>query len=340
MKIFVTGATGMVGSHLVERLVKEGGHQIRALVRKSSETTNLKKMGVELCYGDMTSSSETLRSYMRGVEWVFHIAAHVSDWASREEMVRDNVTSLENLVRAADPSSLQRFVFIGSMAVLGMGKQESLDEGAPWIHTGDNYNYTKILAEQLAVKLAREEKFPITIIRPPYIYGPRDRQFFPRVVESLEKGMFKYIGDGNQPFTLVYVENLVDALIRAAKAAARPAGEIYMITDGEAITRRELVELLCDEMGFQKPKAQVPVWLAFALCPLFEGVAKLSGGKKTPLINRFRIKFLHTYLTFDISKAKRDLGYVPPFKTREALKKSAQWFKEHRDEYRELAAKI
>src|SRR5258706_9173244 len=191
MKIFVTGATGMVGSHLVESLSREnnGGHphQIKALVRKSSNTITLEKLGIELCYGDMTSSSNDLRTYLKGVDWVFHIAAHVSDWASREEMVRDNVTALENLVRATDPTSIKRFVFIGSMAVLGMGTQDNLDESAPWIHTGDNYNYTKILAEQLAVKLAREEHFPITIIRPPYIYGPRDRQFFPRVVQSLEK---------------------------------------------------------------------------------------------------------------------------------------------------------
>jgi nucleoside-diphosphate-sugar epimerase len=330
----------MVGSHLVERLAREGGHKIKALVRQSSHVDSLRKLGVELCTGDMTSSSEKLRPYLKDVEWVFHVAAHVSDWASREEMLRDNVTSLENLVRATDPSSLKRFVFIGSMAVLGMGRQENLDESAPWIHTGDNYNYTKILAEQLAVKLAREEHYPITIIRPPYIYGPRDRQFFPRVVESLEKGMFKYIGDGTQPFTLVYVENLVDALIRAAKAEKKPQGEIYMITDGEAITRRELIEILCDEMGFKKPSIQVPVWIAYALCPIFEGITQLTKSKKPPLINRFRIKFLHTSMTFNISKAARDLGYRPPFKTRDALRKSAQWFKEHRSEYRELTAKV
>jgi len=177
MKVFVTGATGMVGSHLVEKLVQEG-HAIRALVRKSSNTSALENLGVELCYGDITSSSQELQPHLQGIEWVFHIAALVSDWASREEMVQANVTSLENLVRASDSQSLERFIFIGSMAVLGMGKQDNLNESAPWIHSGDNYNYTKILAEQLAVRLAREENFPITIIRPPYIYGPRDRQFF------------------------------------------------------------------------------------------------------------------------------------------------------------------
>ena len=85
MKIFVTGATGMVGSHLVEKLASEG-HQIKALVRQSSRVDRLKELGVELCVGDMTSSSDTLRPYLEDVEWVFHIAAHVSDWASREEI--------------------------------------------------------------------------------------------------------------------------------------------------------------------------------------------------------------------------------------------------------------
>jgi nucleoside-diphosphate-sugar epimerase len=339
MKTFVTGATGMVGSHLVERLIKEG-HQVKVLVRKSSNINHLNQLGVELCYGDITSSSETLRPFLEDVEWVFHIAAFVSDWASRDEMVKANVDSLKNLAYASNKKVLKRFIFIGSMAVLGMGKQDNLDESSPWIHTGDNYNYTKILGEQLAIKLARHENYPITIIRPPYIYGPRDRQFFPRVVQSLEKGIFKYIGDGNQPFSLVYVENLVDALILAAKHDEQPRGEIYMITDGEAVTRRQLVEILCEEMGFEKPKAQVPVWLAYALCPVFEGLNKLTKSKKTPLINRFRIKFMHTHLTFNIDKARKKLGYNPRFKVLESLRKSAKWFADHRDEYKEQAAKV
>ncbi len=339
MKVFVTGATGMVGSHLAERLIKEG-HRVKALVRKSSQVDKLKQLGVELCYGDITNSSSELKPFLEDIEWIFHVAAFVSDWASREEMTKANVDSLRALAHASNPKTLQKFIYIGSMAVLGMGKQDDLDESAPWIHTGDNYNYTKILGEQLAIKLARDEKFPITIIRPPYIYGPGDRQFFPRVVGSLEKGIFKYIGDGNTPFSLVYVENLVEALLLAAAQDKKPSGEIYMITDGESVTRRELIEILCEEMNFSKPKAKVPVWLAYALCPLFEGINKLSKSKKPPLINRFRIKFMDTHLTFNIDKARRELGYNPRFQTKEALRKSAKWFAEHWSEYAESAAKI
>jgi nucleoside-diphosphate-sugar epimerase len=339
MKTFVTGATGMVGSCLVERLVREG-HRVKALVRKTSDTRALEELGVELCYGEITSSSETLRPLLKGVEWVFHIAALVSDWASREEMVKANVTSLESLARAADPGTLKRFIFIGSMAVLGMDRQDNLDESSPWIHSGDNYNYTKILAEQLAVRLAREEHYPITILRPPYLYGPRDRQFLPRVVQAIEKKIFTYIGDGSQPFTLLYVENLVDALLLAAKQEKRPSGEIYMITDGESITRRRLVEILCEEMGLDRPKKRVPVWLAYALCPLLEGINKAFRIRRPPLINRFRIKFMHTYLTFNISKARRELGYQPRLGTEEALRKSIRWFRDHRHEYKDLLAQI
>ena len=91
-------------------------------------------------------------------------------------------------------------------------------------------------------------------------------------------------------------------------------------------------------MGFEKPKAQVPVGVAYALCPLFEGIGKIT--KKTPLINRFRIKFLHTHLTFNINKARNELGYRPQIATREALRKSARWFASHRKEYEEVAAKV
>jgi nucleoside-diphosphate-sugar epimerase len=339
MKAFITGATGLIGSHLVERLAREG-HTMTTMVRPSSDTGFLQKMGVNICYGDINGPSDSFRPFLQEVEWVFHLAANVSEWASREEMIRANVTSLENLLRATDPSALKRFIFVGSMAVLGMGRQDYVDETAPWVHTGDNYNYTKIMAEQLAVRMAREEGFPITIIRPPYVYGPRDRQLFPRLVKLLEKGTFRYIGNGNQPFALVYVENLVDALVLAAKQKDFRPGEIYMITDDEPITRRELIEILCDEIGIKKPTTQVPVWLAKALCPVFEKTAKLTGSNKPPLLNRFRIKFMLPPMTFDTSKAKRELGYNPRFKVHNAVRESAHWFKEHRDEYMKFVAHI
>jgi nucleoside-diphosphate-sugar epimerase len=328
-KAFVTGGTGMVGSHLVERLIKEG-YKVKALVRPKSDLSVFAGLDVETCVGDITDSPQVLKPMVSDCEYLFHIAAMVDDWASREEMYRANVTATQNLMDACIGGPLKRFVMIGSMAVLGMGTQLDLDETAPYVYSGDNYNYTKIEAEKLVTRYAREKKFPVVTLRPPYIYGPRDRQFFSRVFTALRDKAFMYIGDGNNPFTIVFVKNLVEALVLAAKAPASCEGQIYQITDGVGITRRELVEMICDLVGYEKPTKSVPVGLAKALCPVFELIGKLL--KKTPRLNKFRFKFMVPHMTFKIDKARRDLGYNPPHNQRDALKESILWYKEHHPE--------
>jgi nucleoside-diphosphate-sugar epimerase len=226
---------------------------------------------------------------------------------------------------------LERFVAVGSLAVYGMGDQVDIDESAPFVHTGDNYNYTKIECERLLEEFARETKMPLVIIRPPYIYGPRDRQFFPRVCTPLRDGQFAYLSKGEIPFTLVHVLNLVDALLLAAEKP-QAVGEAFIVTDGEAITRRELVEILCDEMGYARPKASFPRGFARTAIPVFEGLARLFHSKEPPRLNRFRYKFLAVVLTFNITKAKDVLRYRPKVLSREALRDTARWFKENHPE--------
>jgi nucleoside-diphosphate-sugar epimerase len=145
------------------------------------------------------------------------------------------------------------------------------------------------------------------------------------VVENIKKGIFTYIGDGNNPITVVYSENLIQSLILAARAP-KSAGELYMITDGESITRRQLVELLCEKLNMEKPKRSIPYPVAKVLCSVLELLAKVTKQQGPPLLNRFRLKFLHTHLTYNISKAKRELGYEP-IPLRQGLEKTIEWYK-------------
>jgi nucleoside-diphosphate-sugar epimerase len=330
---FVTGATGLVGSHLVERLVKEGLRP-RCLVRTSSDTSLLKALGVDFAIGDVTDPPEKLRQAIGDCRTVFHVAAMVDDWAPRETMVRVNVDGTRNLLEAcAGLAALEKFVLVGSMVVLGMGPQNNLDETAPMVHTGDNYNYTKILAEELALGYARGKNVPVVVCRPPYIYGERDKQFFPRLFEPLRSGRFKFIGDGNQPLTLICVHNLVEALLRASQVADA-VGEVFLVTDGESISRRELVEMVCREMGYRMPRRHVPLWFAKPALPFVEWFAKVRG--QPPILNRFKMKFMATPMTFNISKARRVLGYAPLEPVRTSLQKTIRWYREH---HPEMAAK-
>jgi len=319
MRAFVTGGTGMLGSHVCQRLISDG-HEVTALVRATSDRSALEELGVTFVEGAIPGEAEALARALAGQEWVFHCAAMVDDWADREAMYEVNVTGFRALLDAADRESLKRFVYVSSMAILGMDPQIDLDESAPYVSTGDNYNYTKIEGEKLALTYAKEG-YPIAIVRPPYIYGPRDRQFFPRVTKALKEGIFKYIGDPETPFSLVYAENLAEAMMLAAENP-KAIGEVFMITDGAPISRRELVETIADGLGCDRPTKRVPAWLAKALCPVFEFFGRLQ--KKTPLLNKFRLKFMATPLTFKIDKAKDMLGY-DPIPTREGLARTIKW---------------
>jgi nucleoside-diphosphate-sugar epimerase len=327
----VTGATGMIGSHLACRLLDEGW-RVRALVRHTSDVGLLQSWGVELARGDVGDPAAALAPHMAGAEYVFHCAAVVSDWAPLAEMMRVNVEGTRHLADAALAAGrLQRFVYLSSMAVFGMHPQRDFDETAPMIHTGDNYNLTKIRAEESIRRLVRDRGLPAVIVRPPYVYGPRDRQFLPRVLGSLRAGQFKFVGSGRQPFSLVYVGNLAETIYLAA---TRPAvvGEVFLVTDGAATTRLRMMEIICEETGYPMPRAHVPKWLVRAACPIFEGIYTLRRAKEPPLVNKFRLKFLATPLTYRIDKARRMLGYEPKVDTETGLRRTLAWFRENRPE--------
>jgi nucleoside-diphosphate-sugar epimerase len=324
----VTGATGMVGSHLVRRLLDEGW-RVRALVRPTSDTALLKSWGVQLAQGDLGDPPAALADALKGAEYVFHCAAMVSDWAPLPEMMRINVEGTRALAEAAlAAGTCKRFVYLSSMVVFGMYPQRDLDETAPLIHTGDHYNLTKIRAEETVQRFVREKDLPAVIVRPPYVYGPRDRQFLPRVLASLAKGEFRFVGSGRQPLSLTYVGNLVEALVLAA---VRPnvVGEVFLITDGQAISRVRLMEIICEVAGYPMPTRHVPTWLVRALCPVMEGLWLLKRSREPPLVNKFRLKFMSTPLTYRIDKARRVLGYEPKVDTETGLRQTLAWFREH-----------
>jgi len=325
----VTGATGMVGSHLARRLLDEGW-RVRALARASSDTALLESWGVEIVRGDVGDSPRDLAAHLAGAEYVFHCAAMVSDWAPLGEMMRVNVEGTRHLAEAAlATGSLKRFVYLSSMVVFGMHPQRDLDETAPLIHTGDNYNLTKIRAEETVQQFVRERKLPAVIVRPPYVYGPRDRQFLPRVLENLRNGRFRFVGSGEQPLSLVYVGNLVEALYLAA-VKPHVVGEVFLITDGQAITRTRMMEIICGEAGYLMPTSHVPTLLVRAACPIIEGLWLLKRSPEPPLVNKFRLKFMSTPLTYKIDKARKILGYVPKVDTEAGLRQTVAWFRENR----------
>lgn len=322
MKNLVTGATGFVGSHIAERLVREG-EEVIALVRKTSNISFLSGLGVKFAYGDI-NDIESVRKAMAGIDVVYHSAALADEWISPTEARRVNVEGTRNLLEAALEAKVKRFVFISSLAVLGMKDHHGTPADSPYHKSGDSYIDTKIESEELAMDYYKNKGLAVTVVRPGFVFGPRDNKLIPRLSGRLAKKQFMFVGDGRNLINAVYVENLTDAIMLAARSP-KAVGQKYNVTNDSKMTLENLVSDIVDLWKFDMPKKHIPKPAAYALCNILTAWARLVKAKEPPYITKTRIKFLCLNLDFDITKTRDDLGYSPRISIREGLKKTKEW---------------
>jgi nucleoside-diphosphate-sugar epimerase len=327
--LLITGATGLVGSHVAER-AREIGLRTRALIRGASDTRFLDRLGVEKVDGELVDP-ESLRKAVAGVTLVIHCAAKVGDWGPVDDYRAVNVRGLEHLLNAAEASgTLRRFIHISSLGVYEGRDHHGTDESVEPSTAGmDGYTLTKVEAEQLVVRHIRDKKLPGTILRPGFIYGPRDRTVLPRLLERLKAGQVKYLGTGEQLMNNTFVLNLVDVIFDVLE---RPEtiGQIYNITDGALVSKRDFISTVATLAGFEVPRAAVPLGVARFLTTVSEKVYRWLGKKEAPLLSNARFKFLGLNLDFSIEKARRELGYKPRFTFQEGMTQTINWFREER----------
>jgi nucleoside-diphosphate-sugar epimerase len=315
--IFITGATGLVGSHAAEEALRRG-HRVKALVRPTSDTRWLDRWGVEKVPGDL-EDPEALRRGVAGADWVFNCAAKVGDWGTLEEFRRLNVAAFRLLLDAADDAKVGRFVHVSSLGVYEGRDHFGTDETVPpAAQSLDAYTRSKVEAEELALRYHRERGLPVSVVRPGFIYGPRDRTVLPKLLDALRRNRFFYFGSGDQVLNCIYVKNLVQGIFLAAEVPGA-VGEVFNLTDGGRVTKKQFVGRVAELAGLKPPRRKIPLWLAWTLALLMEGVAKRKNSPVPPLINKARYKFLGLNLDYSIARARRVLGYDPKYTTEEGL---------------------
>ncbi|MBL8819219.1 MAG: NAD-dependent epimerase/dehydratase family protein [Planctomyces sp.] len=316
--ILITGATGLVGSHLAEQ-ARSRGLRVRALVRAGARSDLLKSWGVELVSGDL-DQPESLRKATEGVTLVIHCAAKVGDWGPTDEYRKVNVDGTRALLDAAlATGSLKRWIQISSLGVYEGRDHFGTDESTPPSTTGiDGYTLTKVESELLVCDYIRNKKLPAVVLRPGFIYGPRDRTILPRLLERLKSGKFAYLGSTDKLMNNTYVGNLCEAVWLAIEHDD-VVGEVFNIHDPRSVTKKEFMNTVCDAAGIPQPKKVVPLPVARFLASAMEKLWKLMGKKEAPLLNSARIKFLGLNLDYSIEKARRQLRYNPSHDFREAM---------------------
>lgn len=323
--LLVTGATGLVGSHVVEQACAKG-LRIRTLCRSGSDTTLLKEFGVDVVEGDLADPA-SLEKACDSATVVVHCAAKVGDWGPTEEYRRINVDGTRALLDAALASgSLRRWVQISSLGVYSGTDHYGTDETTPPNTDGiDGYTLTKVESEQLVSDYIENKQLPAVILRPGFIYGPRDRTVMPRLIDRLKRRKFAYLGHHDKLMNNTYVGNLWEAIWLAVERD-EVVGEIFNIRDPRAVTKKEFMDTICSTAGFPIPQKVVPLHIAKFLSWHMETLWKLFRFKNAPLVNSARIKFLGMNLDFDIEKANLQLGYRPETDFRDAMRKTVEWF--------------
>ncbi len=315
--IFITGATGLVGSHVAEEAIRRGD-RVRALVRPSSDTRWLDQWGVEKVAGDL-EDVESLRRGVEGADWVLNCAAKVGDWGTLEDFRRLNVAALRLLLDAATEARVSRFVHVSSLGVYEGRDHFGTDETVPVAAESlDAYTRSKVEAETLALQYVKEKGLPLSIVRPGFIYGPRDRTVLPKLLDALRNKRFFYFGSGDQALNCIYVKNLVQAIFLAAEVPGA-IGEVFNVTDGARVTKKDFVGRVASLAGLKPPTRKIPLWLAWTIAVLMERNARRRKSPVPPLVNKARYKFLGLNLDYSIEKARRVLGYQPRFTTAEGL---------------------
>jgi nucleoside-diphosphate-sugar epimerase len=320
----ITGATGFVGGHLAEA-ARARGLAVRALARPDSDTALLDRIGAEVCRGDLTDAA-SVRQAADGVDLVFHCAAKVGDRGPIEEYRAVNVEALRVLLDAVKGRPLRRFVHLSSLGVYEARHHHGTDESEPLpAQHIDGYTQTKVESEHLALRYQREHGVPVVVLRPGFIYGPRDRTVMPQLVQRLAKGQVHYLGGDLRALNTIYVGNLVEALLLAAEQPGG-VGQAYNLTDGEVVTRQRFFETVCGGLGLPLPHQRLPRWLAGLLVRVlhWQGLRATRLGRRA-FLPPAQYKFLLLNLDFSIEKAKRELGYRPRYTFDQGMAQTIAW---------------
>lgn len=315
--ILVTGATGFIGSHLVERLVAQG-RAVRCLVRRSSAVAGL-PAAVELAHGDLESGAG-LAEALRGADTVIHLAG-VTKASVPADYDRGNAAATAQLLRAA--GDVRRLVHVSSLAAAGpsAGNRPLSEEDPP--HPVSHYGRSKLAGEQLVRQSPLSGRS--VIVRPPVVYGPRDRDVY-QMIRGLARGWMLQIGRVRRYFSMIYVTDLVEGLIAAADREG-VAGRVFYLAHSSPASWDEFGNTAARLMGRRVRTLMIPESAAYALGWCAEAWTRFSG---TPgILSRDKVaEACCAGWVCDPRRAGRELGFCASTGLEDGLRRTLDWYRE------------
>lgn len=321
MKALVIGGGGFLGAAIVRQLLSRGD-SVRSLGRGAYPA--LSALGADVRRGDITRSADVV-SAADGCDVVFHTAAKVGVAGTRAEFERTNVEGTRNVLSACRTLGIRRLVYTSTPSVISAaGSVEGANESAPYAaHFPAEYPRTKALAERL-VLAANGPALQTVALRPHLIWGPGDTQLVPRIIAQAQSGKLRILGDGRALIDVTYVDDAAAAHLLACDhlgPGSACAGKAYFLSQGEPVAVGDMINRILEAAGIAPVTRHLSPSVAFAFGAVLEVAHRLLGLEGEPRMTRFLARQLSTPHWFDISAARRDLGYSPRVSLDEGLRR-------------------
>jgi len=329
MRVFLTGGTGLIGSHTAALLV-ERGHDVVALCRRGSDTAFLRGLGCAVAEGDVTEAAAALGPLVEGCSHVVHGAALVyagDDWPT---IHRVNVEGTQNVLEAAARAGVTRAVHLSSVAVYGTvegGVDERTPVDTPLPHD-DFYARSKREAELEARSVEARSGLAVTVLRPSAVYGERDRLTTQRIARMLRGPVSFLVGPGGNSIPMVYAGNVAEAVLVALEAGR--AGATYDVAMDHPLTQRALLEGIAAGLGRKARLVPLPSGLVLPAATALQALGmKTPGSKHLPLVRVVRLALGEN--PYPSRAIRKELGWNPSHRHEDALPRAGSWLREHRE---------
>jgi polyketide synthase/oxidoreductase len=330
-RALVTGGTGLVGSHIIERLVRDGW-TVRGLVRAPSST--IESLGGECVVGDVLDGDAFTRA-AAGCDVIFHNAAAITPSGGWESFRRLNLDGTNHAIDAAAANGA-RLVQLSSVAVYGpTGRYRAdgltTDEDTPLapLPEGALYARSKRESEDLVMAAHGSGRIWATALRPTVIYGRRDRQFVPRLGRLLSRGIAPLVGGGASVFSVVHAANVADGAVRAATSDVA-AGRAYNLANDFDVTVRRFFELGADGMGQRVRFVNLPMPVARGTMRVIRSIMRVLTGGKMSVVSSNTLSMVSRDNPFVSNRARVELGWAPSVRPEPGVPDAFRWWVEHR----------
>lgn len=333
MHALVTGGGGFLGRYIVEQLLARGD-RVRSFGR--GDYPELAAMGVEVVRGDIRDRN-AISAACESINCVFHTAAIAGIGGIWNDYVRINFEGTRHVIIGCRAHRVPRLIYTSSPSIVFSGEDqcgvnESVRSGYDWLYSNrSHYSLSKIISEVIVLKANGRGSLRTCALRPHLIWGPRDSHLVPRLIARARAGRLRRVGDGTNLVDMTYVENAADAHLLAADALANPdspvAGKAYFLSQGQPVNCWQWIDeilALIDVPPVTKSISFKSAWRLGAMC---ETTYRLLGLSAEPPMTRFLAAQLAKSHWFDISAAKRDLGYRPRVSTEEGIRRLGEWLR-------------